>query len=532
MCRVIKYALRFLAVVFLPLFNSCLFENDMSYPVVPAEVLEFEVEGQKSVSIDKEQRIINVVVGEKEDIKSLLLKKLVMTPEAKCSQLSEGMKLDLSSPVEVVLTTYQDYGWTIKATQPVERYVRCEGIVGELIIDISSRRITVPVSDKVSLKDISITALKLEAEGSVITHYEEEEPDGKIKRVPMPALPYKFDCTKWRYFIVELRGQEFRWGVNLVHTDVSLSVTGVNAWAKKADVTGILEDSASAVLKYRVKGGEQWSEYSDLKVSGNSFTATISGLEPATEYEVRVECGEDASSEVSFTTETEQTLPNLGFDSWNKVGKIWYPNAADAEKIWDSANPGSGNFGFITTTPVEDIAVPGKGTNAARLESLKAVIAFAAGNIFTGSFVKIDGIGAILDWGVPFSSRPTAMKGYYKYSPKVIDNVKSPYEELKGQTDVARVMVFLTDWDEPFRVKTKESKFVDFENDPHIIAYGQLEENKAVSEYTQFDIQLEYRDTARKPRYIVVVGSPSKYGDYFTGAVGSTLWLDELELVY
>lgn len=32
--------------------------------------------------------------------------------------------------------------------------------------------------------------------------------------------------------------------------------------------------------------------------------------------------------------------------------------------------------------------------------------------------------------------------------------------------------------------------------------------------------------------YIVIVASASKYGDYFTGGDGSTLWLDELSIEY
>ncbi|MDE5661445.1 MAG: PCMD domain-containing protein, partial [Muribaculaceae bacterium] len=32
--------------------------------------------------------------------------------------------------------------------------------------------------------------------------------------------------------------------------------------------------------------------------------------------------------------------------------------------------------------------------------------------------------------------------------------------------------------------------------------------------------------------YIIVCASASKYGDYFTGGVGSTLWIADFELEY
>ena len=50
--------------------------------------------------------------------------------------------------------------------------------------------------------------------------------------------------------------------------------------------------------------------------------------------------------------------------------------------------------------------------------------------------------------------------------------------------------------------------------------------------YERFEIDIKYRDTNRKPTYILIVASSSKYGDYFTGGEGSTLYLDELELSF
>ena len=47
----------------------------------------------------------------------------------------------------------------------------------------------------------------------------------------------------------------------------------------------------------------------------------------------------------------------------------------------------------------------------------------------------------------------------------------------------------------------------------------------------EYTIRLDYRDY-RKPKYLVIVATASKYGDYFTGGEGSTLYLDEMELTY
>ena len=110
---------------------------------------------------------------------------------------------------------------------------------------------------------------------------------------------------------------------------------------------------------------------------------------------------------------------------------------------------------------------------------------------------------------------------------------------MEGKVDICQIQIFLTDWETQFRINTKESTFVDVENDPNIIAYGKLESNvntstkdNLVNGYEPFTIKLDYRDLTRKPTMIVIVAAASKYGDYFTGGIGSTLYLDEFSFVY
>ena len=124
------------------------------------------------------------------------------------------------------------------------------------------------------------------------------------------------------------------------------------------------------------------------------------------------------------------------------------------------------------------------------------------------------------------------MKGYYKYSPKAIDKVKDPYKDMMGQMDQCQILVFLTDWDKQFRVNTNIKQFVDLENDPGIIALGQLNSSRIDDDYVSFTLPLVYRSNTRIPKYIVVAGASSRYGDYFTGGRGSVLLIDEFELIY
>ena len=164
--------------------------------------------------------------------------------------------------------------------------------------------------------------------------------------------------------------------------------------------------------------------------------------------------------------------------------------------------------------------------------SVVGIKKLAAGNIYTGRFGKVAGVGAELDWGVPFSSRPLALRGYYKYSPKTINMAESPYSDMKGKTDVCQIVMFLTDWSSTFRIKTSDKVFVNYDTDPGIIAFGALYSDRTDSEYVKFTIPLVYRSLDRIPNYVVIAGAASRYGDYFTGGVGSVLLLDEFELVY
>ena len=197
-------------------------------------------------------------------------------------------------------------------------------------------------------------------------------------------------------------------------------------------------------------------------------------------------------------------------------------------RYWGTGNKGANAMSEINPTSPEDVdVVNGK---AARMESKSVFGVMAGGNIYTGYFVERVGTEAVVSFGRPYNCRPTTMHGYYKYAPKLIDKVKPPYENLKGQSDICKIFVVLTDWAEPYLVKTAEKNFLNPATNPGVIAYGELEDNKGTDgAYKEFTINIEYRDLDRKPTHVVVVAVASKYADYFTGAIGSVMYVDEFE---
>lgn len=344
-----------------------------------------------------------------------------------------------------------------------------------------------------------------------------------------------------------------------VSTEAStkLGAEPANAWSNFAYLEGsILSsseelDPASMHFEYKKADAEEWQTISANYNSGNQkFTATLTGLTPATQYTYRLAYEKSgntyASEEVSFTTETTTELHNGNLDAWSQSGSTWYPGssseAGNTTCFWNTSNPGtSQGMGAIggAVNPTQGVTSPvhTPGGKAAELKSTEKLSVFAAASLYTGSFLGLDGMSANMEFGKPFTSRPSALHGFYKYTPAVINKVdRTPdgVSIIKDETmDQCAIFIALTTKSFQFNNK-KEEEYIDYANDPAIIAYGELPSGAATSgdNYTEFTIPLIYKSLTEKPTHIIIVCSASKYGDYMTGGVGSTMYVDDLELLY
>lgn len=328
-----------------------------------------------------------------------------------------------------------------------------------------------------------------------------------------------------------------------IRPDVKISVEDPVVWAKFATLRGNSADEVGQVFMIRKVGEVDYKPVTNVQVDPTTgdVTALVMNLEANTKYEYYLVSGEEGnlnqSEPTPFTTDDMPIVPNLSFDDWCESGGVVYPNANQNNAYWDSGNGGATKAGKTPTEGVSDIVVKGK---AAYLHSEMATVlgmgAFAAGNIYTGSFKKAiisaSNPGAELNFGRPYVGRPTKLIGYYRYIPKKVD--QGGYKELqKGSMDKCSIYIVLCDWTAPFAVNTQKGDFVDL-SAPSILAYGELSDAEAsridMTEYEKFEIDIKYRDTSRKPSYVLIVASASKYGDYFTGGEGSRLYVDEFEL--
>lgn len=494
-------------------------KNDIPYPVVKADITAFKVSGQReAANINAADRVVTVDLADTVDIKSVHILEFEVSENATVTPAVESV-VDLSHPVYYTLSTYQDYIWTIKATQKIDRSISVENQVGAAIFDEFSKIALVTVSGSSQLNNIVVKDMKIGPQGSVIT------PDYKSVTDFVTAKEFT-----WHY-----KGRSETWLIKVVKSDVSVATGAVNAFAKYALVSGEFQSGSGVPsFLFKKKSDTSWQTFSgETVVSGGSASAKITGLEPETEYLVKLKVGDISGSEVAFTTQTAQQVENSDFENWVKDGKSWFPNLdlTAAHYWWDTGNRGANTLSEKNPTVAEEsMVIKGK---AAKMTSMSVVGVFAAGNIYTGKYVKTAGIGAQLDFGIPFSSRPSSLKGYYNYTPGVIDKTKTKYEHLKGQNDTCHIYIVLADWDAPYEINTTKEIFLDVKNNSNIIAYGDLTDGTGTGgKYKEFEIKLEYRDLTRQPKYILIVASASKFGDYFTGSTSSVLYTDEFSLSY
>lgn len=162
----------------------------------------------------------------------------------------------------------------------------------------------------------------------------------------------------------------------------------------------------------------------------------------------------------------------------------------------------------------------------------------AAGNLFIGSFDLANALNAPLratKFGIQYYKRPIALKGYFKFKAgDVYTDGGVEQKDMKDRFDIYAILY-----------EANENSFMlDGSNSltsENIVAKAQISEEDAVEtdEWTAFELPFEpmngkeiNKSKLQNSKYkLSIVLSSSVEGAYFKGAVGSTLYVDELELI-
>jgi len=251
---------------------------------------------------------------------------------------------------------------------------------------------------------------------------------------------------------------------------------------------------------------------------------------------------EDGSS-VTWSVAAVPALPNpqltnSDFDKWYEVGRYQQPGENAETTVWGTANRALAIAGSANTVPVE---VAGEDF-AAKLTSVAAplLVRMAAATLFTGKFKEgfpnPSDPRSNISFGTPFIGRPSSFKLDYKYLPG------PSYEDKDGNplsgSDQCDIYVLLekrnganierigTGW---FRSDQEE---LDWTNLSVPIQYGEISSNDPIFDYANIRQGESWGNPQETPTHVTVVFSSSALGDFFTGAIGSELWVNNFELLY
>ena len=300
----------------------------------------------------------------------------------------------------------------------------------------------------------------------------------------------------------------------------------------------VLGNPTSVKIAYSANGGE-WQELEAVAGADGNYTAQIDGLSADTTYAYKlVVDSADAGKNLSLKTAAGTQLPNGDLERWSKP--TWYLPYGDGDTpFWLTGNEGGNMVGATLTQPSDDVRPGSTGTSSAYLQSqfasLMGIGKFAAGNLFTGTFM-LSGMDGIVTFGRDFeyTAKPKSLSFWMKNNEGTIDQGS----EASG-TDRYAIMVIITDGT-TFTVNTKDkSTFMTVErlrnNElPGVIGYGCIAGSDSRSEWTKETIDITYYEDKKsvKPKKIVVMFTPSSYGDYFCGSTKSWMYIDDIVLNY
>ena len=340
--------------------------------------------------------------------------------------------------------------------------------------------------------------------------------------------------------------------INMTPLKVSAKYGTVNAWATFAylEASNVEADGevnpTTVKFNYRKKGEQEWQEIATVESKG-TYTACPINLEDSTTYEYCLAVnGIQANMGPVFMTEEATELYNGSFDLWSQVDKTIYPNEV-GKSFWDTSNPGTtqgmGAMVNINPTQGNSSIVHTKDGKSAELKT-QYKVKLAAASLYAGSFGGLVGgvipKGAKINFGQPFTSRPISLHGFFQYAPVAINYVggSQPAGTVKeGDNDICSIFIALAK--DTYQVDNTDTNTLlteeKIKNSDQFIAYGELPIEQCIStekKWKEFNIPLKYKNMTDKPTHIIIVCTSSKYGDYFTGGDGSTMYLDDFSLIY
>lgn len=254
------------------------------------------------------------------------------------------------------------------------------------------------------------------------------------------------------------------------------------------------------------------------------------------------------SKEYTVLFNLSEIKTRYSFENFEQKGKYYEffeQEDADSEKqyIWASGNKAFliGKTPDTYPTSVDENGLVGSAaklvTQSAGTWGAALKMPIAAGNLFLGTFdnsVALKDPMKATNFGIPFAQKPVRLKGWYKYAPG--ETLTDKYNKVvEGKSDSLDIYAV-------FYEPTEEQPTLYGDNvltADNIIAVARIDDKSAKEDFTAFNIPFVYKEgkvidekKLKDFKYnLTIVFSSSIEGAAFTGAAGSTLVVDEVELI-
>lgn len=539
-------------------------KNDIPYPLVELRIADIEGEGFTVSENNTARREITLRLDEQTDIRNVRIDKATydavihsvkLDKEEVLGQMRRSQELvgtfDMYTPIYTTLSLYQDYEWTVRAEQTIERRFAVAGQIGASQIDEKNRIARASVATGTDLEHIHVTELKLGP--ADITTYSptiDELSDADFRSV--------------RLVDVTCHGRTERWSLFVEVTDSKIAVGEVDLWANTATVTATVseeEHGRGARLQYRIKDAATWQEAQESSYRDGILTASIkpewstaenpSGIavySPAADkgifagytYEFRLLIGDEQTQLLEYAAASGDTIP--GGDMEGNLSCFTNNNATST--MW-----GSGNNGIKSNLCSAATRTGMGGSQCAKMTASATLGILASGNLFTATF-SMKGTDGTVGFGQKYNytARPRGLRFKYHATVGRVDIQKNFGGPIAmGEQDLSTIYVCIVDWSARRSVTSGVSKptgtwdpsvQTDLEGSGRIIAYGVMDISASTEGESLIggEIPLVYYDTAcaaPQSSYTLVIScATSKYGDYMNGCSKNVLYVDDFEWVY
>ncbi len=301
---------------------------------------------------------------------------------------------------------------------------------------------------------------------------------------------------------------------------------------------GVSESTTDEQLK-SLQATVEVSAGATYKADGTDFSKDVT-------YTVVAENGTVAT----YVVKAPARMASLkfSFDEWETKGNAEYPMPRD---LLASSLEGASMLAFLG---VKDLPLYKStddkvaGAAAARLVTMDTsdktqlyggvVPAITSGSVFTGWFDSDISLAmsdplSTTHFGIAYDKKPLRFTGHYRYTPgeKFIDGTDPKNIVTVDKTDECAIQAVL------YEAETDDFTLTghDINKSDKRVAVAALSDGTAKAAWTSFDIPFTWLegktyDPAKKYK-LAIVCSSSKEGDLFKGAGGSTLLIDEFEVV-